>query len=327
MSDKPKVFLARPLPPAAQKRIEGIPSISLTQNTASHPLPRAELLAQIRGTHALLCMLTEKVDAELLDAAGPQLRTVSTVSVGYDHIDVNECRKRGVSVGNTPDVLTDATAELTMGLLLATCRRFGEGLRAPKSGEWSTWHPTWLCGQQVSGKVVGLVGFGRIGFAVAERLVPFRVSKLIYTCPTPKPEMETRLNVPVMHAPLDDLLRQSDIVVIACALTPETRHLFNARTFALMKPTALLINTARGGIIHQPDLVAALRNGTIAAAGLDVTDPEPLPIDSDLLQLDNCLVLPHIGSATVETREAMADMAIENLLRGLEGQEMLAEVK
>ncbi|TPX72833.1 hypothetical protein SpCBS45565_g00292 [Spizellomyces sp. 'palustris'] len=318
---KPRVLLCRTLPPQSLQRITTEPSIQLIQSTGTS---RAEFLELARGVDGILVKLTEKVDDELLDAAGPQLKVISTMSVGYDHINVPACKARGVRLGNTPDVLTDATAELTIGLLLATARRFGEALRAPKTGDWQAWTPTWMCGTQLTGKTVGLVGFGRIGVAVAERLQAFKLGKLLYASPSEKPHAAGRLNA--VHISLPQLLAESDIVIVTCALTEDTKHLFCAATFSQMKSTAIFINTARGQIVKQDDLADALKNGTIAAAGLDVTDPEPLPCSHELLQMDNAVVLPHIGSATIETREAMANLTIDNLLSGLAGGKMPAEI-
>ncbi|KAJ3041654.1 hypothetical protein HDV00_008931 [Rhizophlyctis rosea] len=288
-SQLPKVVLTRQLPPIAQNRIDTDKSINLIKwPEAAEPMPRAKLLEAVKGAEGLLVLLTDRVNDELLNAAGPQLKVVSTMSVGYDHIDVAACRKRNVRVGYTPDVLTDATADLTVGLLLTTARRFQEGV------------------------------------AVATRLRAFGIGKVLYTSPSPKPEPASTLSA--THVPLPALLHESDIVIVTCALTPQTHHLFNSTTFSQMKSTSIFINTARGGIVDQVALAEALGNGTIAAAGLDVTDPEPLDPQSELLKLDNCTVLPHLGSATVETREAMAGLAIENLVRGVRGQELVAEV-
>ncbi|KAI9101125.1 glyoxylate reductase [Phlyctochytrium arcticum] len=312
------VLLCRYLPPQAEERIaREFPD--LVRTTSSD---RAELLANVSGKIGILVKLTDKVDAEFLDAAGPQLKVISTMSVGFDHIDLPACKARNIQVGYTPDVLTDATAELTVALLLATARRFGEALRAPKVGEWTSWSPTWMCGYQMAGKTVGFVGYGRIGQAVARRLSTFKLANVLYSCPSPKQDLDQQ--TAATHVPFSQLLTESDVVIVTCALNSDTKHLFNSSAFTKMKPTAIFINTARGQIVKQSDLVTALQNKTIAAAGLDVTDPEPLPQDHPLLQLDNALVLPHIGSATIETREAMADLAIENLVRGVRGEPLLA---
>ena len=268
------------------------------------------------------------------------------MSVGFDHIDLNACRARGVRVGFTPDVLTDATAELTVALALAATRRLMEGefsslsfvlyltlcltsvivlgVEAVKSGAWGTWSPMWLCGPSLKGSTVGIVGLGRIGSAVAERLRPFGVSQILYNSRTRKTnEVERGAKL----VSLDELLTQSDFVIVTCALTPDTKELFNERAFSLMKPTAVFINTSRGGIVDQQALYAALKSNRIFAAGLDVTSPEPLPTDSPLLSLPNCVVLPHIGSATIETRSMMAELCAKNIVAALNGDTMPAELK
>ncbi|KAJ3085171.1 hypothetical protein HK102_000248 [Quaeritorhiza haematococci] len=325
---KPRVLVTRRLPEQAQRKLESLSSIELIQcDNQEQPIPREKLLEQVRGVRGALVLLTDKVDEKFLDAAGPSLKVVSTMSVGYDHIDVTACKQRGVRIGYTPDVLTDATADLTVGLLLATARRFPEAMAAVKEGKWGIWNPVWMCGTGLSGKTVGIVGLGRIGLAVAERLQAFKIGKLLYTGRTPKPPSTTStLTVPTTFVSMDTLLTSSDIIIITCALTPQTHHLFNSSTFSKMKRTALLINTARGPIINQDDLIVAMKTRLIRGAGLDVTDPEPLPVTSGLLECENCVVLPHVGSADVETREAMAGLAVENLVAGVGGMEMPAEV-
>lgn len=290
-------------------------------------IPRTELLRDVAGCQALLCMLSDRVDAEVLQAAGPQLKVVSTLSVGYDHVDVPTCHASGVRLGHTPDVLTDATADLTMTLLLAVCRHFQEASAAVRDGLWGTWQPFWLCGRSLSTCTVGVVGAGRIGRAVMQRLKGFNVSQLLY-CTSGKASSATAEELGNgRHVAFEQLLAESDIVVVCCALTPTTRQLFNSAAFAAMKPQALFINTSRGDVVEQPALVAALRSGQLGGAGLDVTTPEPLPVDSELLQLRNCVVLPHIGSATVDSRESMVHLAVENVLAALEARAMPAEVK
>lgn len=311
----PTVFVTRRLPPPAAERVRRAGAVRQWDSDA--PIPRAELIAQVRGVDGIYCLLTERIDAELLDAAGPQLKVVSTMSVGYDHIDVAACRARGVAVGNTPGVLTDTTADLALALMLATARRFPEAMAAVKEGAWGPWQPTWMTGIDLYGSTVGIVGLGRIGAAVARRLRGFDC-RLLYTGSRPHPEAAEPLGAEFVD--FATLLAQSDFVTIHCPLSAATQHLFNAAVFAQMKPSAVLINTSRGGVVDQDALYAALAAGKIAAAGLDVTTPEPLPPDHPLLTLPNCLILPHIGSATVATRTQMAMMAAENLLAGIAGQ-------
>ncbi len=311
---KPNVVVTRRLPQEAIQPIQD--QCELRYWDQDDPIPRETLLDRVRGVDGIYCLLTERIDAELLDAAGDSLKVVSTMSVGYDHVDVNACTERGVRLGNTPGVLTETTAELAFALMLATARRIPEGVHAVKAGEWRTWKPMWLTGQDVHGSTVGIVGLGRIGATFARMLQGFEC-RILYSGPRPKPDVAGPLHAE--FASFDDLLAQSDFVVAHCPLTPETRHVFNAAAFARMKPSAIFINTTRGGVVDQDALYHALANGQIRAAGLDVTDPEPLPADHPLLTLDNCVILPHIGSATVATRTKMAIMATQNLLAGVKG--------
>lgn len=287
------------------------------------PIPRADLLEGVTGKDAIYCALTEIIDKEVLDQAGPNLKVVSTISVGYEHIDVKECKKRGIRVGYTPDVLTDATAEITISLVLATGRRLFEANKEVYNGGWAAWSPSWMCGPGVKDSVVGIIGFGRIGVEVARRLVPFKPSSILYHSRTQKYDAE---KIGAERAALDELLKKSDYVIITCALTPETKHIINADALKKMKPNAILINTSRGGCIDQEALYDALSTKQIRGAGLDVTTPEPLPLDSPLLTLDNIVILPHIGSADINTRIEMSRITGCNILAGLKGIKMLSEL-
>lgn len=289
------------------------------------PIPRPVLLRKIAGKDALFCLVTEKVDSELLDAAGPNLKVVGTMSVGYDHINVAECTKRRIALGNTPHVLTDATAELGIGLLLATARRMFEAHQAISSGEWAraAWSPTWMCGSEIGRSTVGIVGMGNIGFGILERLKAFRVSRFLYYSRSHKPAAET---IGAQFTRFEELLKQSDYVVVCCALTPETTKMFDKKAFSLMKSTASLINISRGPVVDQEALCEALSSGKIRSAGLDVMTPEPLPPDHPLLKLPNCVILPHIGSAATRTRTAMAILTAQNILTALDGLPMPAAV-
>jgi lactate dehydrogenase-like 2-hydroxyacid dehydrogenase len=291
---------------------------------SDEPIPRATLLDWVQGIDGLYCMLTERIDDELLDAAGPALKVVSTMSVGYDHVDVAACHRRGIAVGNTPGVLTETTADLALALMLATARRLPESIDAVRNGEWSTWKPEWMAGYDVHGSTVGIVGLGRIGAAVARRLRGFDCRLLAYD---PFPNEAVAESLGAQFVSLDTLLAESDIVTVHCQLTPETRNLFNALTFQKMKPTAVLVNTSRGGTVDHEALYDALASGQIAAAGLDVTIPEPLPADHRLLTLRNCVVLPHIASASYATRTAMAVLAADNLIAGVQGKPLLTPVE
>lgn len=266
-------------------------------------------------------MLTDKIDAEVLENA-PKLKVIATMSVGYDHLVLDEIKKRNIKIGYTPDILTDATAELTVALLLATSRRLLEANKEARTGGWKAWSPFWMCGPGLSGSTVGIVGFGRIGQEVAKRLKPFNVKKFLYYSRSEKSQNE----VGAQRVNFDDLLRDSDFVIATCALTPETKGIFNKDAFEKMKTTAVFINTSRGAIVDQNALIEALKLKKIWAAGLDVTTPEPLPLGSELFQLENCVILPHIGSAAIETRKEMAVLTARNILAALKGEKMPAEL-
>ncbi len=310
---RPSVLITAPIPEAARAELAAA-DLDLLQWDESPVMPRSELLAQVRGVTGIYCLINDRIDSDVLDAAGESLHVVSTMSVGYDHVDVAACAARGVHVGNTPGVLTETTADLALALMLATARRLPEAVAAVRSGAWGAWQPQWMTGRDLFGSTVGIVGMGRIGQAVARRLAGFGCT-VFYTGPAPKADV-----VGARFMPLDALLNESDFVTLHCPLNAQTRHLINEATLAQMKPNAILINTTRGGVVDQDALFAALQSGTIAAAGLDVTTPEPIPTDHPLLTLPNCVVLPHIGSATIATRTRMALMAAENLIAGVCGE-------
>uniref|UniRef100_A0A8C3A4J8 Glyoxylate reductase/hydroxypyruvate reductase n=2 Tax=Cyclopterus lumpus TaxID=8103 RepID=A0A8C3A4J8_CYCLU len=318
-----KVFVTRRIPQEGMKILSagGVCEVSLWDS--DEPVPRADLLKGVQGAHGLLCLLSDRIDAEVLGAAGPNLKVISTLSAGFDHLALDEIKKRGIRVGYTPDVLTDATAELTVALLLATARRLPEGLEEVKNGGWSSWKPLWLCGYGLSGSTVGVIGLGRIGVAIARRLMPFGVNRLLYSGRTAK---AYAAEVNGEFVPLDTLLSESDFIVVSCSLTPETQELCDKAFFSKMKNTAVFVNSSRGAVVNQEDLYEALNNGQIAAAGLDVTTPEPLPINHPLLTLKNCVVLPHIGSATHSTRGIMGALSAQNLVAGLQGTDMPNEL-
>ncbi len=279
-----------------------------------HDLPpsRAELIERSRGVDGLLCLLTDKIGGKLMDAIGPQLKVISSMSVGVDHIDVAAATARGIPVGNTPGVLTDATADQAFALLLSAARRIPEAERFLRAGKWITWQPNLFLGADFADATLGIVGFGRIGQAVAKRAQGFDL-RVIYHSPNAKPAYGARA------VDLDTLLRQSDFVSIHVPLTQKTRHLVNAAFLAKMKPNAILVNTARGGVLDQTALYNVLKSNQIFAAALDVTDPEPLPMDCPLLELENCLIVPHLGSASKKTRDMMSLLAAQNLTAGLKG--------
>ncbi|HKZ69834.1 MAG TPA: D-glycerate dehydrogenase [Anaerolineales bacterium] len=312
-----KVFVTRLIAEKALSMLR--PHVEMEVWPEDRPIPREALLQKVKGLDGLLCLLTEKIDGELMDAAGPSLQVISQMAVGYDNIDVAAVTARRIPVGNTPDVLTDATADMTFALLMAAARRLVEGDKFVRAGQWKTWSPNLLLSTEVTGATLGLVGFGRIGQAVAKRARGFNM-RILYHTRTRRPELEPELGVE--FADFETLLHESDFVSIHTALNADTRHLFGETQFKQMKRTAFLINTARGPIVDQPALYRALKDGLIAGAALDVTDPEPIPPDDPLLALDNVIIVPHIGSATVQTREKMAVMAAENLLAGLRGERL-----
>ena len=283
--------------------------------SADMPPAREELLQRVRGVDGLLCLLTEKIDGDLMDAAGPQLKVISSMSVGVDHIDVAAATVRGIPIGNTPGVLTDATADMAFALLFASARRVVEGEKYVRSGGWKTWNPKLLLGADFVGATLGIIGFGRIGRAVAKRAQGFDMHVIFYD-PTAQPVYGAN---PV---DIDTLLRMSDFVSIHVPLTEGTRHLVNAEFLAKMKPNSILVNTSRGGVVDQSALYDVLKAEKIFAAALDVTDPEPLPMDHPLLELGNCLIVPHLGSASRHTRDMMSLLAAANLIAGLRGERL-----
>lgn len=311
----PKIFVTRLIPDLGLDLLrQHFPALEVW--THDLPLTREQLLEKVRGVDGLLCLLTERIDAELMDAIGSQVKVISSMSVGVDHIDLAEATRRGIPIGNTPGVLTDATADQAFALLLAAARRISEAERYVRAGKWVTWSPSLLLGTDLAGATLGIVGFGRIGQAVAKRAQGFDL-RVIYHDPTAEPAYGAQ---PV---DLDTLLHESDFVSIHVPLTQNTRHLVNADFLSKMKPNAVLVNTARGGVLDQTALYNALKSNQIFAAALDVTDPEPLPMDSPLLQLENCLIVPHLGSASKRTRDQMSLLSAQNLIVGLNGERLL----
>ena len=319
---RPRVFVSRIIPSEGLDAVREACDMDLWEDEL--PPPREELLRRVAGCDGVLTLLTDRVDDEFLDAAGPQLKVVSNYAVGFDNIDVAACARRGIPVGNTPGVLTDTTADLTWALLMAAARRLPEGDRFVRAGSWKTWGPLLLLGPDVHGATIGIVGFGRIGQAVARRAQGFGMEILYHDLQPLPPSVTDPLGA--TYLPLEELLPRSDFVTLHVNLSPVTRHLINADTLAIMKPTAVLVNTSRGPVIDQPALASALRDGVIWAAALDVTDPEPIPMDDALVGLDNCLIVPHIASASRATRGKMASMAAANLLAGVRGERLPTEV-
>ncbi len=313
---QPLVYVARTIPAVGLEILQQQTRVRLHKGAL--PPTRDELLSGVQGCHGILSLLSDRIDGEVFDAAGEQLKVVSNFAVGYNNIDIAEAQRRGIAVGNTPDVLTDATADIAVALFLAVARRLKEGSTAVAEGGWKTWEPTGWIGLDLVGKTIGIVGMGRIGAAVARRLAGGWGMRVVYTARSAKPDIDGELSA--RHVDLEELLRESDFVSLHVPLSPQTTSLIGAQAFKLMKPTAILVNTARGEVVDQVALEVALREGSIYAAGLDVCTPEPLPLDSPLLKLNNCLVLPHIGSATVDARNAMAQRAARNVLAGVSGQ-------
>jgi glyoxylate reductase len=308
---KPRVFVTRQLPGNAHQLLTESAQLSVWPEP--FPPPRQTVIAKAAESEGLLTLITDQVDRELLEAA-PSLKVVSNMGVGYDNIDVAACTERGIPVGNTPGVLTDATADLAFALLLAMARRLFEASDFVHSGQWRTWDPNLLLGQDVGGATLGIAGFGKIGRAVARRARGFGM-RVLFTSGHSADENEAAEQVDK-----ETLLRESDFVSLHVPLNRATRHYIGIRELALMKPTAVLINTSRGGVVNHAELAAALRSGRPGGAALDVTDPEPIPMDDPLLQLPNVLVVPHIGSGTRQTRIRMAQLAVENLKAVLEGR-------
>jgi glyoxylate reductase len=288
-------------------------------------LDRAELLRRIPGAAALVADPTVPVDVELLDAAGSSLRVVANFAVGYDNVDLDACAKRGVVVTNTPDVLTNATAELAVTLMLAAARRIGEGERLVRGGRWTGWDPAAMLGRELSGSTVGIVGLGRIGTRVAELLQGFSARLLYTTRGASAHSLWAEARLGLERVELAELVGRADFVTLHAPLTAETRHLVDAVLLERFRPGAVLVNTARGGLVDARALAAALKNGRIAAAGLDVYEHEPA-VEPELLELENVVLEPHVGSATAATRDAMARLVAENVIAVLAGRPPLTPV-
>ena len=316
MTARPRVFVARRIPDDGLGQIVDACDALIWPDEL--PPSRAELLRAVPGCDGVLTLLTDRVDDEFLDAAGPQLKVVSNYAVGFDNVDVAACTARGIPVGNTPGVLTETTADLAWTLLMAAARRIAEGDRYVRGGRWKTWGPLLLLGPDVHGATLGIVGFGRIGQAVARRAAGFGMTILYHDVHRAQAAVETTHGARFVS--LDELLERSDFVSLHVNLTPETQGMISTDAFRRMKPTAVLVNTSRGPVVDPQALHVALRDGEIFAAALDVTNPEPIPADDPLLTLDNCLVVPHIASASRATRGRMAEMAAANLLAGLAGE-------
>ncbi|HAV77210.1 MAG TPA: D-glycerate dehydrogenase [Anaerolineae bacterium] len=313
---KPKVFVTRIIPNKGLDLVMDFCDVDLWTNDL--PPSRDELLKRVKGVDGLLCLLTENIDSEVMDTAGPQLKVVSNYAVGFDNIDVVAATERKIPVGNTPDVLTDATADFSFALMMSAGRRVLEGDRYVREGKWMTWGPMLFLGNEMRGSTLGLVGFGRIGKAMARRAMGFDMRVIYYDPNEPRRDPDVK----AVSVDFDTLLEESDFISLHTPLTSDTHHLINAETLNRMKPNTVLVNTSRGPVIDMDALYEALRDRKIFAAGLDVTEPEPIPVDHPLLTLDNFIIAPHIASASRSARDKMAWLAAKNLIAGLEGNHL-----
>ena len=311
-----RTLVTRKLPSSVIAKLEAASDVDLY--VGSKAISREELVQRVKGVDAIVCLLTDAIDAAVLDAAGPQLKIVANVAVGYNNIDVPAFRARGIAVTNTPDVLTNACADFTWGLILAITRRLGEGERVVRAGAWGGWALDYMLGMELRGKQLGLVGLGRIGRAVAEKAPAFGMT-VAYSA------RKTSDLPGAVQMPLDRLLATSDIVSLHCPMTPETKHLIDKKALARMKRTAYLINTARGPVVDEEALAWALKERLIAGAALDVYEQEP-EIHPGLMTVENVLLIPHLASATTETRTAMADLAVSNATAVLNGHAPITPV-
>jgi len=315
------VFVTRPLPAPGIDLLKDS-GFEVRSNPEDRPLSREELLAGVRDADALICMLSDRIDSELLDSA-PALKVIANYAVGHDNIDVGAVRKRGIEVTNTPGVLTEATADLAWALLLAAARNLGAGERMVRAGEWTGWGPMQLLGEPLQGRTLGIVGMGAIGQAVARRGKGFGLEIIYFNRNRVAPEIESSLGAQFVS--FDELVRRSDFVSLHAPLNEQSRHLFNQQTFQSMKSTAVLVNTGRGALIDEVELVAALQQGRIAAAGLDVYEFEP-KITEGLVSLDNVVLAPHLGSASTSARGDMVRLCCENVIAVLAGKPALTPV-
>jgi glyoxylate reductase len=314
MMSKPKVFVTRIIPEKGLEVIRGFCEVDVWQEEL--PPSREELLKRVHGVDGLLTLLTDQIDGEVMDAAGEQLKVISNHAVGFDNIDIPAATDRRIPVGNTPDVLTDATADFAFALMMAAGRRLIEADRYVRAGKWKTWGPMLLLGAEMKGATLGLVGFGRIGKAMARRAAGFDM-RVIYYDPGEK-EKVSELNAKSVDLAM--LLEESDFISLHTPLTTDTRHMIDAKALSKMKSSAVLINTSRGPVVDHDALYEALKSNRIFAAALDVTEPEPFPLDHPLFTLDNVIIMPHIASASKVTRDKMSWMAAQNLIFGLKGE-------
>jgi len=313
---KPKVFVTRIIPNKGLDMVRDFCEVDLW--TDELPPSRDELLKRVQGVNGILSLLTDRIDGEVMDTAGEQLKVISNHAVGFDNIDINAATARKIPVGNTPDVLTDATADFAFALIMSAGRRILEADRYVRDGKWKTWGPMLLLGTEMRGATLGLVGFGRIGKAMARRASGFDMRVIYYDPLETKPSPDIKAS----SVDFETLLEESDFISLHTPLTPDTRHLIDSEALSKMKPNAVLVNTSRGPVVDMDALYEALKSNRIFAAGLDVTEPEPLPADHPLLSLDNVVIVPHIASASKTARDQMSWMAAKNLIAGLKGENL-----
>ncbi|MEE3369751.1 MAG: D-glycerate dehydrogenase [Planctomycetota bacterium] len=316
VNEKPRVLVTRLIPDVGLRPVLQECQAEVWEEPL--PPPRDVLLEKVAGCEGILSLLTERIDADLMDAAGPQLKVISNFAVGFNNIDVEEATRRGIRVGNTPGVLTEATADMAFALLISASRRIVEAQEYIRQGNWKTWEPLGHIGQDLAGKTLGIVGMGRIGHALARRCHGGWDMRILYVDKFPNEAAEQDFDA--QRVELSTLLAESDFVSVHVDLNSETEEMFDRDAFVQMKPTAVFVNSARGPIHNQQDLHDALVGGEIFAAGLDVTNPEPLDLDDPLLKLPNCVIAPHIASGTVSSRNGMAEIAADNLLAGVREQ-------
>lgn len=314
----PKVFVSRLIPEEGLKMLRAAAEVEVWQDELPPPYPM--LLEKIENADGLLSLLNDRIDANLMDA-NPRLKVVANLAVGFDNIDIPSATARGLPIGNTPGVLTDTTADFAFALLMAAARRIPEGVDYVRAGKWKTWGPMLLTGPDVYGATLGIIGFGRIGQGMAKRASGFDM-KILYHDVYRREDLEKSMGV--KYADMDTLLRESDFVSVHVDLNDSTRHLINADAFAKMKKGAILINAARGPIVDPTALADALKSGAIAGAALDVTEPEPINLDNPLVKLPNCIIVPHIASASIATRAKMATIAASNVIAGIRGEKLPA---
>ena len=314
MSHRQKIYLTRRIPKIGIQKLQSRYDVEIWEQDL--PIPREILLKKVVGCDAILCMLSDRIDKEVMLAAGENLKVIGNYAVGYNNIDISFATKKGISVGNTPDVLTDATADIAFTLMISASRWAGAARDTVHNGEWKTWSPLGFIGQDLKGKTIGIVGLGRIGQAMAKRCYGGWDMNVLYCGNSQKKEAEQKLQA--RKVSFEELLRQSDFISVHAPLTEQTKGMFDREAFSRMKKNCVFVNTARGQMVDQEALFEALSTREIFAAGLDVTDPEPLPLSSPLLSLSNCFVLPHIGSATTKSRQDMAEIAANNIILGLE---------